>query len=147
MRPTSTYLCTLLSTPLARSVILYPTQPLPGRVATLEVNTEDRDLEKSDPSPHYFSLLEVTRHRKNEMMDDTCALNKEDTRGNSGWCQQKKSLQCDPCHVVLLGQSFISNNILGTDSYIKCIEWISTASDRSKIWVIQSYSWRGRLYH
>lgn len=46
----------------------------------------------------------------------------------------KNSLQCDPCHVLLLGQSLTSNNILGADSYIKCIEWISTVSARSKIW-------------
>lgn len=46
----------------------------------------------------------------------------------------ESSLQCDPCHVLLLGQSLISNNILGADSYMKCTEWISTTSARSKIW-------------
>lgn len=37
---------------------------------TLEVNTEDWDFEKSDSYIHYVRLLELTRHRKNEMMDE-----------------------------------------------------------------------------
>lgn len=51
----------------------------------------------------------------------------------------KSSLQCDLCHVPLLEQSLISNNILGADSYMKCIEWLSTASARSKIWDIHLF--------
>lgn len=149
MRMTSTYLCMLPSTSLAGSIILSLTQPLWG-LAILEVNTEDWDLEKSAPCPHYFWLLGVTRHRKNEMMDELTLVHstkKVQEEILADLSKKKISLQCDPCHVLLLGQSFISNNNLGADSYIKCIEWISTASDRSKIWGIHSYSRRGRLYH
>lgn len=123
-RLTSTYLCMLLSPSLAGSMILYPTQPLRGRVATLEVNTEDWDLEKSDLSPHYFWVLEVTRHRKNEMMDELTLAHstKKIQEEILADFSKKNSLQCDSHHVLLLGQSFISNNILEADSCIKCIE-------------------------
>lgn len=105
---------------------------------TVEVNTENQNFEKLNPFPLYFWILEVTRHRKkwNDGWVDTWVLNKEVTRVNSGWAQQKKkpSLWYDPLHVLLLGQSFISNNSLEADSSCnKSIEWISSASDRGKI--------------
>lgn len=68
---------------------------------TVEVNTENQDLEMLNPFPLYFWLLEVTRHRKkwNDGWVDTCALNKEITRVNSGWAQQNKisTVRLSPC--------------------------------------------------